>query len=100
MSDLPRESVDGVTYDPPHYDLLTTYNDGREVAHWNTQHVSGLDGYQRFIRCAEIQPEDTVLDIACGTGLAGVLACEVLEGRASQVYFVDTSMPMLIEAKR
>ena len=53
---------------------------------------SRLDEYQRFVAYADIQPTETVLDFACGTGVVGLLACDVLgAGKKHQVDFVDGS---------
>ena len=60
-----------------------------------------LDGYQRFVKIAELKPGETVLDLACGPGLTGLLVCEQLgkEG-AVNVTFADASSPLLEKAKR
>jgi 2-polyprenyl-3-methyl-5-hydroxy-6-metoxy-1,4-benzoquinol methylase len=62
---------------------------------------SELDGYQRFIKIAELKPGETILDLACGPGLTGLLVCEQLgkEG-ALKVTFADASKPFLEKAKR
>jgi len=62
---------------------------------------SELHSYQRFIKIAELKPGETVLDLACGPGLTGLLVCEQLgkEG-ALNVTFADASSPLLEKAKR
>ena len=52
-----------------------------------------------MVRLANIQLGESVLDVACGTGLVGLLACEVLGANHSQVYFVDYSQAMLEKAR-
>ncbi|GAB7328034.1 hypothetical protein MBLNU13_g00084t1 [Cladosporium sp. NU13] len=60
-----------------------------------------LVSYQRFVKIAELKPDETVLDLACGPGLRGLLVCEQLgkEG-ALNVTFADASSPLLEKAKR
>ena len=60
-----------------------------------------LDSYQRFIKIAELKPGETILDLACGPGLTGLLVCEQLgkEG-ALNVTFADASQPLLEKAKK
>ena len=62
---------------------------------------SELHSYQRFVKIAELKPGETILDLACGAGLTGLLVCEQLgkEG-ALNVTFADASSPMLEKAKR
>ena len=62
---------------------------------------SELDSYQRFVRIAELKPGETILDLACGPGLTGLLVCEHLgkEG-ALNVKFADASIALLEKAKR
>lgn len=100
MAQLLAEAANGITYDRQHRDMQQQYNNATQVASWSAQHFSGIDGFQRFVRFAELRPGETVLDVACGTGLVGLLACEVLGGGADQVFFADCSMAMLREAKR
>ena len=59
-----------------------------------------LVSYQRFVKIAELKPGETVLDLACGPGLTGLLVCEQLgkEG-ALNVTFADASS-FLIEKAR
>lgn len=98
-SQTPPKTLNGITYDDKHRSMHHTYNSTGDVRTWSKNHFSGIDGYQRFIELANIQPGDSVLDVACGTGLVGLLACEVLGANHSQVYFVDYSQVMLEEAK-
>lgn len=79
--------------------LADHYHDPAFADGYNAQYWSGVDGYQRFVRLAGISPGESVLDFACGTGITGLLACEVLGGAAPNVYFADMSMPMLRKAK-
>ena len=60
-----------------------------------------LASYQRFVRIAELKPGETVLDLACGPGLTGLLVCEQLgkEG-ALNITFADASIPLLEKAER
>ena len=62
---------------------------------------SDLESYQRFVKIAELKPGETVLDLACGPGLTGLLVCEQLgkEG-ALNVTFADASNTFLEKAKR
>lgn len=99
MAGRPPKSAGGVTYDEHHHAMMDTYNDAREARRWNVQHAFGLDAYQNFVRVADLQASESVLDIACGTGLVGLLACEVLGGRAPNVYFADASGAFLEKAK-
>lgn len=95
----PPKTLNGITYEDKHRSMHHTYTSTEDVRTWSKNHFSGIDGYQRFIELANIQPGDSVLDVACGTGLVGLLACEVLGANHSQVYFVDYSQVMLEEAK-
>lgn len=62
---------------------------------------SELDSYQRFIKIAELRPGETILDLACGPGLTGLLVCEQLgKESALNVTFADASQPFLEKAKR
>jgi len=99
MAGRPPKSAGGATYDDQHHAMMDTYNDARQAGRWNVQHAFGLDAYQNFVRAAGLQASDSVLDIACGTGLAGLLACEILGGRAPNVYFADASSAFLEKAK-
>jgi ubiquinone/menaquinone biosynthesis C-methylase UbiE len=75
------------------------YNSTEGVHTWSDNHFSGIDGYQRFVRLADIQLGESVLDVACSTGLVGLLACQVLGANHSQVHFVDYSQNMLEKAQ-
>jgi SAM-dependent methyltransferase len=98
-SQTPPKTLNGITYDDKHYGMHHTYNSTEDVRGWSANHFSGIDGYQRFIRLANIQPGESVLDVACRTGLVGLLACEVLGANHGQVYFVDYSETMLEKAR-
>jgi hypothetical protein len=67
------------------------YNSTEGVHTWSDNHFSGIDGYQRFVRLADIQ--------LGSTGLVGLLACQVLGANHSQVHFVDYSQNMLEKAQ-
>ena len=54
---------------------------------------------ETVVASAEVAPGESVLDVACGTGLVGLLACQVLGANHSQVYFVDYSQAMLEKAR-
>jgi len=55
---------------------------------------SELTSHQRFIRIAELKPGETILDLACGPGLMGLLACEQLGKQgALNITFADASKP-------
>lgn len=98
-SRTPPKTLNGITYDDKHHGMHGTYNSTEDVRTWSANHFSGIDGYQRFIRLADIQPGESVLDVACGTGLVGLLACLVLGANHKQVYFVDCSQIMLEKAR-
>jgi ubiquinone/menaquinone biosynthesis C-methylase UbiE len=60
-----------------------------------------LDSYQRFIKIAELKLGETILDLACGPGLTGLLVCEQLGKEcASKVTFADANSFLLEKAKR
>jgi len=98
-SQTPPKTLNGITYDDKHLGMHHTYHSAEDPRMWSADHFSGIDGYQRFIKIANIQPGESVLDVACGTGLVGLLACEVLGANHGQVYFIDYSQAMLDEAR-
>jgi cyclopropane fatty-acyl-phospholipid synthase-like methyltransferase len=95
---LPK-TLNGITYTDCHHSMLNAYTDPVKVARWSDNYFSSLDGYQRLVREAKLQSGESVLDVACGTGLVGLLACEELGNDRQQVYFVEYSPLMLAEAK-
>jgi ubiquinone/menaquinone biosynthesis C-methylase UbiE len=61
---------------------------------------SELDSYKRFIKIAELKPGETILDLACGPGLTGLLVCEQLgKESALNVTFADARKHLLEKAK-
>ena len=57
------------------------------------------DTARDLVAIADVRRGMTAIDVACGTGLVGLLACEVLGANHSQVYFVDYSQAMLEKAR-
>lgn len=95
----PSRTANGITYTDNGLNMAQQYTDNAFAMRYNAECWNGMDGHQEFVRLAGISQGESVLDFACGTGLAGLLACEVLGGRQPDVYFVDMSLPMLRSAK-
>jgi hypothetical protein len=53
-SQTPPKTLNGITYDDKHYGMHHMYNSTEDVRRWSANHFSGIDGYQRFIRLANI----------------------------------------------
>ena len=77
-------------------DTVITFFDGRAAA-WDTQRQPDEQTVNRILNAADIQPGDTVLDVACGTG---VLFPYYLNRSVARITGVDVSQSMIAEAKR
>lgn len=74
----------------------TTLNYTREeVNDFERRDFKELSIYQRFVKIADLKAGETILDLACGPALTGLLVCEQLgkEG-AVNLTFADASEPM------
>ena len=80
---------------------ITASYTAEEQGNFEKKTFSEVDSYQRFVKIAELKPGETILDLACGPGLTGLLVCEQLgkEG-ALNVTFADASQPLLEKAKK
>ena len=58
-----------------------------------------LDSHANLVQMAELSSDAAVLDVACGPGMVGYLACEK-QGYYKNVVFVDVSKPMVLKAKK
>ncbi|KAI7459595.1 hypothetical protein KC357_g9138 [Hortaea werneckii] len=90
------KSAFGISYTDTHYKKLPMWHISMLVTQLPACAYDRLDEYQQFVTYANIQPGETVLDFACGTGFVGLLARDVLGiANARQVDFVDGSKPAL-----
>ncbi len=77
-------------------DAVITFFDHR-AATWDTHRQPVEQTVERILDAADIQPDDSVLDVACGTG---VLFPYYLRRDVARVTGVDVSQSMIAEASR
>lgn len=63
------------------------------------QYWNMLDSHANLVRMADLSSDAAVLDVACGPGMVGYLACEK-QGHHKNVGFVDVSRRMVVKAKK
>jgi len=77
-------------------DTVITFFDSRAAA-WDTHRQPGERTVERILDAADIRPGDSVLDVACGTG---VLFPYYLNRNVLRITGVDVSQCMIAEARR
>ena len=83
-----------------HHSLMESFSKSEDGAMaYTTVYMNGIDAYQRFAMCADIIFCGKVLDLACGTEIAGLMALTKLgtvdDGRWHNVYFMDFGTRMI-----
>ncbi len=77
-------------------DAVITFFDRRAAA-WDMQRQPDEQTVERILSAADVRPGDSILDVACGTG---VLLPYYLQRNVSRITGVDISQSMIAEASR
>jgi len=86
-----QQDVKRIEQEKKYWDKLSPGYDQMIEKHWRIYQSSLLDRV-----FSDINAGDTVLEVACGTGLVALKVAE----RASKVSGIDKSAPMIDEAKK